>query len=240
MRDYNKNHIYKINKYKLKFLYSLIDKKSFNSSIYLKKYCYHTSLNNFLVGGTNISINSRNELDEFLSNITKLFNTIFGEKITTNIMGEFRKKTNFDNIKYPEYLNLDNLIKNIFKAIYSNQETNKLDENMSKQINKIIDETINQIKTTEPIKTTKPEKKEKKKEEMKEEKKEEIKENLNMLFNPIFIQPQTLYLNPYNYYNNDIGFNVSISDSTTTTTDDPAKLVNKYLKNKLKNNIVIY
>lgn len=235
MSDYNKYHIYKINKYKLKFLYSLIEKSSVNNiSTYLKKYSYHIDLNNFMVGGTNISIKSNTDLESLLLNIKKLFNIIFGEKISSNIIGEFRSKIKFDDIKYPDSLNLENLVKNIFKEIYSNPETNKLDENMLKQINKIIEETIGKIKLNEPKK--KEEKPSEKKSEKTSEKQSETppeskkKDNWNMLFNPIFIQPQSLYYP----YNNNTGLNISISDSTTT--DESAKLYDK----KLSDNIVIY
>ena len=226
MNNYNKNHTYKINKYKLKFLYSLIEKNPNNISTYLKKYSYYTYLNYFMVGGTNITINSNTELESLLSNITKLFNTIFGEKISTDLINKFKSKTNFNELKYPENLNLENLIINIFKVIHSNPKTNKLDDNMLKQINKIIEETIGKIKSTESEKQTKKQT-EKSTEKQTEPKK---KDNLNILFNPIFIQPQSLYYP----HNNNTGLNILISDSTTT--DESYKLNNK----KLSENIVIY
>lgn len=247
----NKNNEYKINKYKLKFLYSLLEKNQHNTEIYLKKYSQYINLNNCQIGGTNIKINSQTELENLLFNITKLFNAIFGEKISNDIMGEFKSKVKLNNLKYPEDLNLRTLIINIFKAIYSNQDTNELDEKLLNQINGIIDKI-------KPYKPDKPVEQVKHDETDKINKQNELK--FNTLFNPIFIQPQNFYypFNQYDQYNNIPGLNITIVDSSTTEetketdkkykkekkdkTDKKDILVNKYFKKnlKIKDNIVIY
>lgn len=256
---------YKIYKYKLKFLYSLKKKNFVNSGVYLKKYSQYKNLDQFGGSKFDINIKSKYELNNLIENISKLLTTIFDEKISKDIISEFKSKVNFNDLKYPEYLNLDLLIKNIFKSIYTDAKTEKLNDDINNKIDFLVEDTIKKLKSSKKEidkESIKLEESKKNKESIKTKKSDnydELKKIINLLnsekpidsikkkdtkkfFNPIFIQHPLIYYSFDRNNKNKNDFNVKISESSTTNTDtdNSKKIKSKYLKKEIKKNIIIY
>lgn len=144
---------YKIFKYKLKFLNSIMDKNFNKSVLYLKKYSKYINKNNFSsnsiqIGGFVIEIIDQKNLDDLILNVSNLINTIFGEDLGNVILNEFKIKTNINKITFPTKINIDVFIKNILKTVYYNSETGKYyDDEFEKKINTYIIDIVNNYRT---------------------------------------------------------------------------------------------
>ena len=137
----NNSNINKINKYKLKFLYSLIKKSSNNLGTYLKKYSQYYNLIQI-----NTVINTKEDLKKSISN---LLQSIFGKELYLDIINKSKINDNY-NITFSE-LNFDTISMDIFKSIhYTNSKSLQIDSSTEyneilEKINKIIVNTVKEI-----------------------------------------------------------------------------------------------
>ncbi len=255
----NKNNHYKINKYKLKLLHSIKhENKCLNkSNLYLKKYLNYFNNSNGLnqIGGTPIKINTEKDFENFILNISKLLNTIFGDVLGKKIIDEFKSTINVKTIKYPNELDLDIIIKKILELIFFDSKNKKYHNNeFEKQINDIIEDTLKAIKSdqektiNQEEKQIKQENQEEKQIKQENQEKNNIKSNNNIYHNP-FMLP-ILYspmIFPTNYSFEKIKNNSISSESESSTDSSSSTELNvlnknstKKYKNKFNKNIIIY
>lgn len=240
----------KIIKYKLKFLYSLRDKKYDKLHIYLKKcseYCEHKNANYIKnqFGGAFVKIKSIDELNNLLSNIYNLLSTVLGSDMSNQIINKFKLSSNFDKIQYPVDFNFDKILKKIIFSIYT-----KTDTEFEKKINDVINITVEKInkkdielKEKEKIKKIKKILETVESTERIDDKEKNKHINIPLHFNPIFISQPTFY--PYVNYNvNKVEPNLDIYNSDTSSSDDLEKKQSSKNTNKInelmKKNIIIY
>ena len=252
---------YKIIKYKIKFLNSIKNSNFDKSKLYLKKYSNYYNQYNFnqtqiQIGGSIVEINNNKDLDKLMTNISSLMVSIFGKDLGDLIINEFKIKTNFNEITFPTEINLDIIIKNILKSIYSNLKTGKYsNDEFEKQINIIINNTFKEnVPKKEPEIKLKEEKMDLKdllnliKTKEKPEQSDGI-ENIFSTYTPyptkIYSPNPIIYSQPIvNWNYDDLGLNIKISDSLTESSDSSLgfnkKKNKKYKKNKFGKNIIIY
>lgn len=247
---------YKIFKYKIKFLNSIVNTNFNKSGLYLKKYSTYINKNNFnsnstQIGGSVVEIIDQKNLDDLMLNISNLINTIFGEDLGNTILNEFKTKSNFNKITFPAEINMEILIQNIFKSVYSNSETGKYsDDKFEKQINTYINEILkkNNYETKSDIKSdikseTKSEEynsvkylldlvktKEQSEKSEKSEQSEQLSE-INKFFSPYnhnqtIITPTIpiIYSQPVvNWNSDDLGINIKFSDATSYSSNSSSE-----------------
>jgi flagellar biosynthesis GTPase FlhF len=131
----------KKNKYKIKFLYSIINSDFNKSVIYLKKYSqYHNPKRN-LIGGATIEMDEV-QLKKFVDNILGLLDDIYdekGDKFFTEKFNNDEKVINlYKQINGPVNIDFDKIIKNIFETVF-------VDKNIIESIDKIIEEKVREV-----------------------------------------------------------------------------------------------
>lgn len=235
----------KINKYKLKFLNSIENKNYYKLIYYLQKYSTYTNLNQVGgIHGANIftnkyKIDNKEELEKMIKIINNLLNAIFGDEIGNEIISEYKKTFDIDNIEYGT-IDLNILFTDIFKSIYgeTNTETNSTIE---KQINNIKKEIIQIIQNNKSdIKTIK----DKQPLEIYNSKYTNTNTNTNKYYNPTIISqqklPKLLYnINELNIDNLEISNQSDKSDKSGSKKSKKKDLQNNLDDSVLKN-IIIY
>ena len=147
----------KKNKYKIKFLYSIINRDFNKSGTYLKKFSQYNNYKGYLVGGTPIELKEQKDLVMYVDNMKNVIKAILGDTLSKELIEKIDKGV--ENIRVPQTINSDDILNKIFESIYDNEnnadntDVNDVNDvnivDLKNELKKIINETTKQSKEDE-------------------------------------------------------------------------------------------